>query len=115
MASLLRMIGKECQVAAGPTVLDVRPPPKTKSAAGIVVSAPMATSVMPTARRVLRGNLPAASKPMPAPSMARVPTMKKNCGFVRSTLFMMASGKPRCCNPPATGAAVPARAAMMIA
>jgi len=60
----------------------------TDIAAGIVVAAPMATSVAPMTRRRSAGNRADSSKPIPMPSAARVLTMNPRVGRLRETLFM---------------------------
>ena len=56
--------------------------------AGTVVAAPMVTSVNPMAFRRGSGIFFESSKPMPAPSAARVATTKPNIGMLRTTVFM---------------------------
>src|SRR5438876_949311 len=67
---------------------DLRMFRKTAITAGIVVAAPMAISVVPTARRRWAGNRSEMSRPIPTPSAVRVLTMKPNVGRLRTTLFI---------------------------
>ena len=57
--------------------------PNSTIAAGIVVAAPIVTSVIPTVRRTDGLNLSAISKAIPAPRAARVPAMNPTSGIVR--------------------------------
>src|SRR5207244_184829 len=64
---------------------------RTAQAAGIVVAAPIETSVIPIARRRESEIFPARSRPMPAPSAARVATTKPSSRGRRTNLLMMTS------------------------
>jgi hypothetical protein len=61
-------------------------------AAGIVVAAPIDTSVNAIARRRDSGILFDSSNPSPAANAARVPTMNPNMGGVSTTVFMTHRG-----------------------
>jgi hypothetical protein len=64
-------------------------------AAGIVVAAPIETSVTPSARRRESENRVDKSKPIPAPSAALVATMNANVGLLSSKVFMVMSGRSK--------------------
>ena len=63
--------------------------PNTDIAAGIVVAAPMATSVSPTARRRSAGMRSASSRPRPNPSAARVATTNPSNGGVSVSVVVI--------------------------
>ena len=64
-------------------------------AAGIVVAAPIETSVTPNARRRDSGIFDESSNPIPTPSAALVATMKANVGLLSSKVFMVMGGRSK--------------------
>src|SRR5438132_49901 len=64
-------------------------------AAGIVVAAPIETSVAPSARRRDSGIFDESSNPIPTPSAALVATMKANVGLLSSKVFMVMGGRSK--------------------
>src|SRR5882672_9432353 len=63
----------------------------TEIAAGIVVAAPMATSILPIACRRVAGIRSDNRRAIPPASAARVPTTNANVGRLRTTFFIETS------------------------
>src|ERR1051325_2474831 len=78
---------------AGSSVVEFLRARSSAITAGIVVAAPIDTSVSPSARRRGSGTLLESNNPMPAPSAALVATMKANVGLLSSKVFMITAGE----------------------